>query len=238
MCGGIMQSAVAVIRADGAGWTSRDLELGASSRHCGGPRRVDDEHRARGRHRVVPRVEPVGQRSDFNLRPGRRAAARRRSVRRQSQCRRCAVGHDRRSSGRGRLRSRRPAHRADARSGHAGRQRRSRCSSRAQAPRIRGISSFTCRRSGGLACASCHPEGREDGHVWKFADFGSRRTQSIGGGLLGTEPFHWSGDMTDFKTLAHDVFTSRMSGPALSERHSSALAELDRSNSGLATGTG
>jgi hypothetical protein len=79
---------------------------------------------------------------------------------------------------------------------------------------------------GDLACASCHPEGREDGHLWTFAQLGPRRTQSIGGGILGTEPFHWNGDMTDFNMLAHDVFGSRMSGPQLVAEQVEALAHF------------
>jgi mono/diheme cytochrome c family protein len=77
---------------------------------------------------------------------------------------------------------------------------------------------------GGIACASCHPEGHEDGHVWTFTGLGPRRTQSIGGGILGTEPFHWNGDMTDFGMLAHEVFGNRMSGPTLMPEHVQALA--------------
>jgi hypothetical protein len=76
---------------------------------------------------------------------------------------------------------------------------------------------------GGLACASCHPEGREDGQVWTFAGLGQRRTQSISGGIRGTEPFHWSGDMTTFDKLAHDVFQSRMSGPITTSDHVESL---------------
>jgi hypothetical protein len=76
----------------------------------------------------------------------------------------------------------------------------------------------------GLACASCHPEGREDGHVWNFSPVRLRRTQAIGGGILGTEPFHWTGDMHDFGMLAHEVFNSRMSGPSLQPEHVAALA--------------
>jgi hypothetical protein len=72
---------------------------------------------------------------------------------------------------------------------------------------------------GGLACASCHPEGHDDGQVWNFAKLGPRRTQSVSGGISGTEPFHWSGDMETFTTLAHDVFNSRMSGPLLTSEH-------------------
>jgi hypothetical protein len=76
---------------------------------------------------------------------------------------------------------------------------------------------------GGIACASCHPEGHEDGQVWTFANLGPRRTQSISGGIRGSEPFHWSGDMANFTTLAHDVFNSRMSGPVMSEMHVQSL---------------
>jgi hypothetical protein len=83
---------------------------------------------------------------------------------------------------------------------------------------------FHFATGGGLACASCHPEGREDGHLWTFAGLGPRRTQSIGGGILGTEPFHWGGDMADFSTLAHEVFGNRMSGPQLQSTHVQALA--------------
>jgi hypothetical protein len=76
---------------------------------------------------------------------------------------------------------------------------------------------------GGLACASCHPEGHEDGQVWNFAQLGPRRTQSVSGGIRGTEPFHWSGDMGTFSTLAHDVFNSRMTGPLLGDDHVESL---------------
>jgi hypothetical protein len=76
---------------------------------------------------------------------------------------------------------------------------------------------------GGIACASCHPEGHEDGQVWTFAGLGPRRTQSINGGISRTEPFHWSGDMNDFGKLAHDVFNSRMAGPSLTNEHVASL---------------
>lgn len=61
----------------------------------------------------------------------------------------------------------------------------------------------------GIACASCHPEGREDGLVWKF-EFGARRTQSIAGGILARAPYHWVGDMNDLPKLMNDVFAVRM----------------------------
>ncbi|MEM1413280.1 MAG: hypothetical protein AAGH15_00180 [Myxococcota bacterium] len=49
----------------------------------------------------------------------------------------------------------------------------------------------------GVACASCHPDGSDDGHVWTFPDGRSRRTQPLGGGILGSEPFHWDGSEPD-----------------------------------------
>jgi len=61
----------------------------------------------------------------------------------------------------------------------------------------------------GIACASCHPEGREDGLVWKF-EFGARRTQSIAGGILARAPYHWAGDEADLQKLMNDVFAIRM----------------------------
>jgi mono/diheme cytochrome c family protein len=77
---------------------------------------------------------------------------------------------------------------------------------------------------GGLACASCHPGGGDDGQVWTFEMLGQRRTQNISGGILGTEPFHWTGDMHDFGTLSHEVFSERMGGPDLPSAHTGALA--------------
>ncbi len=69
-----------------------------------------------------------------------------------------------------------------------------------------------------IACASCHPEGGDDGRVWNFDHIGERRTPALHGELTGTEPFHWDGDMTDLHMLVHQVFTGRMSGPELSGR--------------------
>jgi mono/diheme cytochrome c family protein len=62
----------------------------------------------------------------------------------------------------------------------------------------------------GIACVSCHPEGMEDGRTWNFNDFGARRTQNLGGGIIDTAPFHWGGDLADFPSLVHEVFESRM----------------------------
>lgn len=87
-----------------------------------------------------------------------------------------------------------------------------------------GHTIFHASSGGGLACASCHPEGGEDGRVWTFEGIGTRRTQSLGRGILGTEPFHWSGDMPTFDHLMSDVFGMRMSGGELSPSRVAATA--------------
>src|SRR5262249_31752718 len=74
-----------------------------------------------------------------------------------------------------------------------------------------------------IACASCHPEGTDDGHVWLFESIGSRRTQSPEVGLEGSAPFHWNGDMTDFETLSNEVYTHRMGGQAQSDERTAAF---------------
>jgi hypothetical protein len=80
-----------------------------------------------------------------------------------------------------------------------------------------------------LACASCHPEGREDGRAWNFAEFGVRRTQSLAGHILERAPYHWTGDMASLPVLMDDVFAVRMAGGALTDRQKSALGPwLDR----------
>lgn len=86
-----------------------------------------------------------------------------------------------------------------------------------------GHTLFHANSGSGLACASCHAEGREDGRVWNITCEGPRRTQSLQTGLAGTEPFHWNGDETDFPHLVQDVFTGRMSGPMLDAMQSAAI---------------
>src|SRR6185295_19662796 len=64
-----------------------------------------------------------------------------------------------------------------------------------------GFEIFNQPTRAGIACMSCHPEGGDDGHTWFFGEdsiggpFHPRRTQSLRGGILGTAPFHWNGDM-------------------------------------------
>jgi mono/diheme cytochrome c family protein len=84
---------------------------------------------------------------------------------------------------------------------------------------------FHVNAGGGLACASCHPEGGEDGRVWNFACLGARRTQSIRGNISATAPFHWDGAEQDFSHLMDDVFSGRMSGPMLADDQKQALED-------------
>jgi hypothetical protein len=86
-----------------------------------------------------------------------------------------------------------------------------------------GHTIFHANSGAGLACASCHPEGGEDGRVWNFVCTGGRRTQSLRGGIGATLPFHWDGSEIDFSRLVEDVFSGRMAGPLLSEDQTNAL---------------
>ncbi len=88
-----------------------------------------------------------------------------------------------------------------------------------------GYALFHGNAGANIACASCHPEGGDDGHVWSFADFGPRRTQSMRGGVLATAPFHWNGDMTDFDVLATSVMGERMGGGHFDPAYAPILAQ-------------
>jgi hypothetical protein len=76
-----------------------------------------------------------------------------------------------------------------------------------------------------LACASCHPEGHEDGHTWVFDTIGTRRTQTVSGGVLDTAPLHWNGDMEDLGMIMHEVFVHRMGGAEQGPRHVAAFGD-------------
>lgn len=76
----------------------------------------------------------------------------------------------------------------------------------------------------GLACASCHPEAREDGRIWNINNM-NVRTQSLAGSLLARKPYHWVGDMFDLQFLLQDVFTMRMSGGPVFGNDAAALGQ-------------
>lgn len=67
----------------------------------------------------------------------------------------------------------------------------------------------------GLACASCHPDGRDDAQTWRSIESGARRTPSLLGTLPGTAPYHWNGEAKDLSEIMRLTFQSRMRGPEL-----------------------
>lgn len=77
-----------------------------------------------------------------------------------------------------------------------------------------GLAYFHADSGRGLACVTCHPLGRDDGHVWRFEE-GLRRTQTLAGTLVGTAPYHWDGAMEDLGDIMTSVFNERMRGAKL-----------------------
>lgn len=81
----------------------------------------------------------------------------------------------------------------------------------------------------GLACATCHPEGSDDGHPWLFEGFGLRRTQELRGGIADSAPFHWQQDMADMQQLLDEVMHGRMGGAPVAIFETDALTRwVDR----------
>jgi mono/diheme cytochrome c family protein len=75
-----------------------------------------------------------------------------------------------------------------------------------------GFQLFHRDSGAGIACASCHGEGGEDGNVWRFSGFGERRTQALNIGIKDTAPFHWDGKLPSVGALMSEVFVGRMGG--------------------------
>jgi len=97
-----------------------------------------------------------------------------------------------------------------------------------QSRRDTGHDVFHIQAGALIACASCHPEGGDDGHVWQL-DGNPRRTPSLRGTIDGTAPYHWPGDEPNLVALANDVYTKRMDGLPLDPGQMGALsAWVDR----------
>lgn len=77
----------------------------------------------------------------------------------------------------------------------------------------------------GISCASCHPEGTDDGHVWVFEGLGPRRTQNLATPLAETAPYHWDGELGNVATLMNEVFVERMGGVFQSEQRMDRLQD-------------
>jgi cytochrome c peroxidase len=77
--------------------------------------------------------------------------------------------------------------------------------------------------SDGRACASCHPDGREDALTWSTPD-GSRQTPMLAGRVGGTAPFGWLGSSPKLEEHLKKTF-ERLSGEGLPETELAALME-------------
>ena len=86
-----------------------------------------------------------------------------------------------------------------------------------------GHAIFHSDSGAGVACASCHPEGRDDGHAWRSQELGARRTPSLLGTLSNTAPYHWNGEAKDLASLVRLTFESRMRGPSLPDERIDAM---------------
>jgi DNA-binding beta-propeller fold protein YncE/mono/diheme cytochrome c family protein len=75
----------------------------------------------------------------------------------------------------------------------------------------------------GRACASCHPDGRDDGLTWS-TPHGPRRSIALGGRLSKTAPFAWQGDEQDLGFHLDETFT-RLQGAGLHGRERRALMD-------------
>ncbi len=62
----------------------------------------------------------------------------------------------------------------------------------------------------GVACASCHPEGRDDAFTWSTPE-GPRQTIMLAGRSVDTAPYGWQGKHGDLKTYLGNTF-SRLGG--------------------------
>lgn len=71
----------------------------------------------------------------------------------------------------------------------------------------------------GVACASCHPEGRDDAFTWSTPE-GPRQTIMLAGRVPNTEPYGWQGKHGNLKQYLGNTF-SRLGGSGLNG------AELD-----------
>jgi mono/diheme cytochrome c family protein len=73
----------------------------------------------------------------------------------------------------------------------------------------------------GRACASCHPDGREDALTWATPD-GPRQTPMLAGRLEVSAPYSWSGQHASLSDHVHVTF-QRLGGTGLDENSLGAL---------------
>jgi mono/diheme cytochrome c family protein len=80
---------------------------------------------------------------------------------------------------------------------------------------------FHLDTGGAIACASCHPGGGDDGHVWEFAALQPIRTLPLQG-AVGLAPYHRAGTEPSFETLMASL-QQQMAGPPLGPEALSAV---------------
>jgi DNA-binding beta-propeller fold protein YncE len=73
----------------------------------------------------------------------------------------------------------------------------------------------------GLACASCHPDGREDAITWSTTD-GPRNTPMLAGRLADTGPYSWQGNHATLEIHIEDTI-KRLRGRGLPQNEIQAL---------------
>lgn len=79
----------------------------------------------------------------------------------------------------------------------------------------------------GRACASCHPDGRDDSLVWSSPK-GPRQTPMLAGRLDGAAPFGWNGDAADVETHLVSTF-KRLGGTGVAGEDKEALVAYVKS---------
>ncbi|HEY3803746.1 MAG TPA: hypothetical protein VGL61_14125 [Kofleriaceae bacterium] len=77
-------------------------------------------------------------------------------------------------------------------------------------------------QGGGLACASCHPDGRDDGLSWKI-EKNTLQTPLLAGRLVGTHPYKWDGGDPDLETSLATTM-KRLGGSGLDQAQTAELA--------------
>jgi YVTN family beta-propeller protein len=76
----------------------------------------------------------------------------------------------------------------------------------------------------GAACATCHFDGRDDGHTWGFPD-GPRQTPTIAGRrITETGPFHWTGEFPSLRDFLDVTVRQRMGGGVVDSQMSVQLS--------------
>jgi mono/diheme cytochrome c family protein len=73
----------------------------------------------------------------------------------------------------------------------------------------------------GRACASCHPDGRDDALTWATPD-GPRQTPMLAGRLSQTAPYGWQGSTDSVESHLSQTF-ARLGGSGLERRELEAL---------------